>query len=293
MNRLQRGTIVFVVIFAITAAIAARGARGHAELSAQPSPPAPIPAAPNSLPPERDICRGDFTVTNDSPPGSAPLTTLIATDRATYPIGMPVTFTVTVANSADDAVSVTLQRARWLYTLTVTDESGRVVWEWPTAAVAIGGVCTFGPRQVFMESLLWSQQPFPDTGRPAVPPGRYTVTARIVGAADTARASFTISAATSTPTPTATASQGQAVQLVAGCTNVTLTWPAGTPTERIAAAVTPPSALIAIWRLTNATGVFAGYTPRFPAASDLTAVSRLDAAFLCMDAPGSLTRPMI
>ncbi len=101
------------------------------------------------------------------------------------------------------------------------------------------------------------------------------------------RASFSFT------TTTTAGGASESVALVSGCTNVTLTWPAGTPAERIAGAVTPSSALIAIWRLTNATGTFAGYTPRFPQASDLATVNRLDAAFVCMDAPGSLTRPVI
>ena len=67
MNRIYRGISV-VAIVALAATIFARSVPGRAQVSAQPSTPTPIPAVPNMPPPERSICRSDFTVTADSPP---------------------------------------------------------------------------------------------------------------------------------------------------------------------------------------------------------------------------------
>ena len=89
------------------------------------------------------------------------------------------------------------------------------------------------------------------------------------------------------PSPTET------VQLVQGCNNVALTWPTGTPTGQVARAVTPGAALVAIWRYNTTTQRFAAFAPAFPQASDLTTVNRLDAVFLCLAAPGTLTRPVV
>ena len=96
-----------------------------------------------------------------------------------------------------------------------------------------------------------------------------------------------------TPSPTATPGSTESVALVAGCTNVSLTWPDGTPTGAVARAITPPAALVAIWRYDATQRRFLAFSPRSAQASDLTTVDRLDAVFICMDAPGTLTRPAV
>jgi hypothetical protein len=92
-------------------------------------------------------------------------------------------------------------------------------------------------------------------------------------------------------TSAVTASQTETIDLFQGCNNVSLTWPDGTPTTEVAASITPADALVAIWRFDNPAQTFQGFAPRFPEASDLTTVNRLDAVFVCMSAPGTLTRP--
>jgi hypothetical protein len=79
------------------------------------------------------------------------------------------------------------------------------------------------------------------------------------------------------------------VDLVAGCNNVALTYPNGTPPGQVA--VSPSSALDAIWRYDAATGRFVGYSPLPGAPNDLTALNRLDAVFVCVDTPATLTHP--
>ncbi len=98
---------------------------------------------------------------------------------------------------------------------------------------------------------------------------------------------------TVTFTTVAAPAQGEMVTLFSGCNNVTLTWPTGTPTSEVAAAVTPASALIAIWRFNNATQTFQGFSPLPNAPNDFTSVNRADPAFICMRESGSLTRPSI
>ena len=96
-----------------------------------------------------------------------------------------------------------------------------------------------------------------------------------------------------TPSPTATPGATETVALVAGCTNVSLTWPDGTPTGAVARAITPPAALVAVWRYDAAQRRFLAFSPRSAQASDLPTVNRLDAVFICMSGPGTLARPVL
>jgi hypothetical protein len=91
----------------------------------------------------------------------------------------------------------------------------------------------------------------------------------------------------SAPAPT------ESVALATGCNNLVLTWPNGTPTSQVAAAVSPAEALIAVWRFDAAQGRFFGFSPQAAQASDLTMVNRLDAVFLCLRGPGVLARPVV
>ena len=83
------------------------------------------------------------------------------------------------------------------------------------------------------------------------------------------------------------------IELFFGCNNVTLTWQNGTPTTMVAAAVTPPDAITAVWRYDARETRFIGFAPQFPQASDLTSVNRLDAVFVCMSEEGTLNRPSL
>lgn len=85
----------------------------------------------------------------------------------------------------------------------------------------------------------------------------------------------------------------ESVPLARGCNNVTVTWPNGAPIETVAAAVRPTEMLVAIWMYVPARQGFFGWSPLPGAPVDLPAVSRLDAVFICMTAPGMLTRPAL
>lgn len=84
-------------------------------------------------------------------------------------------------------------------------------------------------------------------------------------------------------------------RLVAGCTNLALTFPAGTPLASVAQGVSTGAGLLSIFRLDAASGRFLGYSPAVPAfANDYTTVgARLEAVFICVRAAGTLTQPEV
>ena len=83
------------------------------------------------------------------------------------------------------------------------------------------------------------------------------------------------------------------VALFPGCNNQALTWAAGTAMTTVAAGVTPPGILLAIWYYDAAQARFLGFSPNPLAPSDYVATrTSLDAAFICVSANGTLNRPV-
>ena len=85
----------------------------------------------------------------------------------------------------------------------------------------------------------------------------------------------------------------QVIQLFPGCNNQTSTWPNGTRTEVVAAAVSPAANLIAIWRHDAAANRFFGFSTLPGAPNDLLTVDFLQPLFFCMREAGTLTRPVV
>jgi hypothetical protein len=83
----------------------------------------------------------------------------------------------------------------------------------------------------------------------------------------------------------------EAVDLAAGCNPVATTYPDATPIETIAAAVGPAGNLDALWEFEA--GVWLGYSPAYPQASNLTVKNFLDAVFVCVMGPGQFVRPIV
>ena len=81
------------------------------------------------------------------------------------------------------------------------------------------------------------------------------------------------------------------VDLAAGCNPVTTTYPDGTTVQTLTAAIAPPGILTAMWKFQG--GIWLGYSPEFPEASDLATTGFLDVAFLCVDAAGTFVRPLV
>jgi hypothetical protein len=93
--------------------------------------------------------------------------------------------------------------------------------------------------------------------------------------------------------PPVQAQQTETVELFRGCNNVSLTWPNGTPTTMVSAAITPASNITSIWRFNNLQQTFQGFSPQFVPQSDLQTVNRIDAVFICMTGPGTMARPVL
>jgi len=89
------------------------------------------------------------------------------------------------------------------------------------------------------------------------------------------------------------------VSLAVGCNNVALTYPDGTPVSVVVGSINPQGAMYAIWRLnmtpvSPATGpAFEGFAPAAPQASDLQGVNFLEAVFLCVSVPATITMPAV
>ena len=80
----------------------------------------------------------------------------------------------------------------------------------------------------------------------------------------------------------------------AGCNNLALTWPVGTPLMTVVNAVSPPGVTESIFTLDAAQGRFRGYSPTAPSfANDFTMVeTSLQAVYICVTASSTLNRPV-
>jgi hypothetical protein len=87
--------------------------------------------------------------------------------------------------------------------------------------------------------------------------------------------------------------KSESVKLLAGCNPLAATWADDTAIDTVAKAVAPPEALDAVWAFDPGSGAWKGYSAAAPEASDLASVNQLDAIFVCMNAPGTISRPVI
>jgi len=89
------------------------------------------------------------------------------------------------------------------------------------------------------------------------------------------------------------------VDLAVGCDNVALTYPDGTSVNVVVGSINPQGAMYAIWRLNSspptpgAGPTFEGFAPAAPQASDLQGVNFLEAVFLCVSVPATITMPAV
>ena len=87
--------------------------------------------------------------------------------------------------------------------------------------------------------------------------------------------------------------ESESVDLLPACNPVAMTWPDATPIETVAGAVAPAEALDAFWKFDPEAGEWQGHSPAAPEASDLVSVDMLDAVFVCMNATGTIGRPVV
>lgn len=79
--------------------------------------------------------------------------------------------------------------------------------------------------------------------------------------------------------------------LPVGCTQVIVSLGFGAGPAQVAAGIANPGALVGIWRFDNPTQRFLGYFGNPLAPSDLTALAPVDAVFVCVSVPTSITAP--
>jgi len=117
----------------------------------------------------------------------------------------------------------------------------------------------------------------------------------LLGGALIALAALLLASASETPESVGAQVCGEDVVAVfAGCNPLAMTFPDATSYETIAGCVSPPEILVAIWKFENSTATWQGCAPDVPpAVCDLTEMDRLDVGFVCVDAPGTFTRPVI
>jgi hypothetical protein len=87
--------------------------------------------------------------------------------------------------------------------------------------------------------------------------------------------------------------ESESVDLLPACNPVAMTWPDATAIETVVGAVAPAEALDAIWKFDPEAGEWQGHSPAAPEASDLVSVDMLDAVFVCMNATGTIGRPVV
>jgi hypothetical protein len=126
------------------------------------------------------------------------------------------------------------------------------------------------------------------TSTPVVTPG---TTPAVTPGTTPAATPGTTPGVTPTPAPTPPPGQAQSVDLAALCNPVTTTYPDGTTVQTLAAAISPPDILNAMWAFEG--GSWLGYSPPYPEASNLATRDFLDVVFLCVDAPGTFVRPLV
>jgi hypothetical protein len=106
-------------------------------------------------------------------------------------------------------------------------------------------------------------------------------------ATPTSTPSATGPGATATPLPPGM----EAVDLVAGCNPVASTYPDATAAQTIADNVGPAGILDSLWEFEM--GTWLGYSPQFPAVSDLREKDFLDVVFVCVSSSGAFVRPIV
>jgi hypothetical protein len=87
--------------------------------------------------------------------------------------------------------------------------------------------------------------------------------------------------------------QAGTVPLFAGCNNVAMPYPAGTPVLTAISGIQPQSAIRGVFHYDAITGSFAGFSPSAPdAVNDYLLVGALlEPVYICMDAPGTFAGP--
>jgi hypothetical protein len=214
-----------------------------------------------------------------------PVELRLTLDHSAYEPGTPIRFTLRLLNISTAPVTLgfaTSQR----YDVILRSESV-VVDRWSRTQVFVpaqtqqrlmpGQIETFVgvwlPTSALLPSSLPGDAPMP------VPRGVFQVVAVLTS---------TTWQATSQPQPLII---GEATTLPPGCTTLPTAFTLDLPVEAIARAIDPPQALVGLWQPSLLFGVYAGYQPRFPVASNLRVINRLYPLTICLDLDARVILP--
>ena len=190
-----------------------------------------LPATPQ---PPLAVCSavGDALAQQSPTEAAAWLELMVWPGSPVFRAGERVSLTVTVTNPTDEALTVRFGQ-RPAYDLSIVSSTGTVVFTLPVLRTPT--ICIFPPGGVLSVPHGWDQRDA--TGR-TLPTGEYVIRARLAAPA--------MMPAVTTPLRILRLDEGDPVHLATGCSNVTLTWPAGTAPATIAAALTPQTALLGL-----------------------------------------------
>jgi Prealbumin-like fold domain len=207
-------------------------------------------------------------------------------------------YNVSVSNVVNTSTNLTIQ-------VQVVDQNGQ-----PVNAASLSGYSFALSGPAGNVSTLASNSA--GQAGTTLPPGAYTITesaapgATLVGytinGVPTQTGQFTLGAGQTTniTVTNRTASTPGAVlrvvTLSTGCNNVVDTYPDGTTGAIFASAVVPPTSVTSIWKFENASQAFRAvyFAPSgagVPPPVDVSALSRLDPIFICVNAPATLNEP--
>jgi uncharacterized protein YkwD len=225
---------------------------------------------------------------------TAPVTTSSAAVAPQGSLTAPVQFSVSLSvmngvapqGGLDGYVFTLTAMTGAAYTTPPTDAQGRTQIEVPAGTYALSQQPKPGSTVV---GFAVGAMPAATVTVVAGQPQSVTVTNDVTGAVAAAPAQ---ASTTSASYGLASAGAMETVSLVAGCTNVPMTWPAGTPLTMVAAEIAPSGALDAIWRWDSTRNAYLGYSSRPGAPADYATIQqKFEAAFVCMKAAGSMSRP--
>jgi hypothetical protein len=263
---------------------------------------------------------GTYSVRQQPKAGVTPLSLAISSGPvSSISVSPGATTAVTATNQVASAVTTALPASTAAGSVAQSGGLTGLV-QFSVSLSAMGGAPPQGALDGYVYTLtamtgaVFTTPPTDAQGRTQidVPAGTYALSQQpkagstVVGFAVGAMPAATVSVAAGQPQMAAPAppsstsvsyalapsSSMETISLVAGCTNVPMTWPAGTPLEAVAAQIGPSGALDAIWRWDSTRNAYVGYSARPGAPAAYTAVQqKFEAVFVCMKSAGSLSRP--
>jgi hypothetical protein len=205
------------------------------------------------------------------------LTVAVASDRAAYAVGAPITFTLTVTNPTDEPAMLLFPSGQ-MYDFAVSPLGGRsVAWRWGLGRVFTQAFVeqTLAPHATLTFSVEWDQR---DAAGQPVGTGVYTVAGVLTTSPPrvTAVVPFVIGEEEVLPAP--------------GCFTVPSPFPSGTPVWLVAAAFEPPEVLQSLWQEDR--GRWLGWAPGSALPNDLVVVGGNEPLRVCITGPGRWIRPV-